>query len=489
MVNVYKGKGNALECSSYRGIKLLEHVLKVLERVIEARLRKTVKIDEMQFGFCPGKGTTDAIFIVRQVQEKFLGKQKEMWMAFVDLEKAFDRVPREVLWWALRHVGVEEWMVNVIKSLYEGVTTAVRRNGEESESFEVKVGVHQGSVLSPILFNIVMQAIADNFKKGLPWELLYADDLVLLAESRLELEERLTEWMARLKEKGLRVNIGKTKVMNCKVGVGQVENSGKYLCGVCREGVGDNAIRCTSCKKWIHKRCSRVVGRLAKVAKVGDFKCRNCSGDGVKVVDEVRQVVLGAREELEVVDKFCYLGDVIGKGGGAEEASRARVRCAWGKFRDLRGLLTARGASLKVKGKIYRACVQRVLVYGSETWPMKAVDMRRLVRTENSMVRWMSGVTLKDRRKSEELRRGLGIESVDSVVSRGMLRWFGHVERKEADDWVSKCRHLEVGGGVRKGGNRKTWMKCVKDDMRKRGLKKEDAQDRTYWRDSIVGNV
>ena len=186
MVNVYKGKGNALECSSYRGIKLLEHVLKVLERVIEARLRKTVKIDEMQFGFCPGKGTTDAIFIVRQVQEKFLGKQKEMWMAFVDLEKAFDRVPREVLWWALRHVGVEEWMVNVIKSLYEGVTTAVRRNGEESESFEVKVGVHQGSVLSPILFNIVMQAIADNFKKGLPWELLYADDLVLLAESRLE---------------------------------------------------------------------------------------------------------------------------------------------------------------------------------------------------------------------------------------------------------------------------------------------------------------
>src|SRR5437899_221963 len=274
MVNVYKGKGNALECSSYRGIKLLEPVLKVLERVIEARLRKTVKVDEMLFEFCPGKGTTDAIFIVRQVQEKFLGKQKELWMAFVDLEKAFDRVPHEVLWWALRHVGVEEWMVNVIKSMYDGVTTAVKRNGEESESFEVKMGVHQGSVLSPILFNIVMQAIADNFKKDLPWELLYADDLVLLAESRLELEKRLTEWMARLKEKGLRVNIGKTKVMNCKVGGGQVENSGKYPCGVCRSGVGDNAIECTSCKKWIHKKCSRVVGRLKKG---GDFKCSKCS--------------------------------------------------------------------------------------------------------------------------------------------------------------------------------------------------------------------
>ena len=118
------------------------------------------------------------------------------------------------------------------------------------------------------------------------------------------MEKRRTEWMARLKEKGLRVNIGKIKVMNCKVGVGQVENLGKYPCEVCREGVGGNSICCTSCKKWIHTRCSRVVGSLAKVAKMGDFKCRNCSGDGVKVVDGVRQVVLGAMEELEVVHKF-----------------------------------------------------------------------------------------------------------------------------------------------------------------------------------------
>ena len=79
---------------------------------------------------------------------------------------------------------------------------------------------------------------------------------------------------------------------------------------------------------------------------------------------------------MEVVDKFCYLGDVIGKGGGAEEASRARVRCAWEKFRDLRRLLAARGASLRVKEKIYRACVQRVLVYGSETWPIKSNQIK-----------------------------------------------------------------------------------------------------------------
>ena len=118
-------------------------------------------------------------------------------------------------------------------------------------------------------------------------------------------------------------------------------------------------------------------------------------------------------------------------------------------------------------------------MYGSETWPMKADDMQRLVRTENNMVRWMSGVTLKDKRSSEELRCGLGIVGVDRVVRRGRLRWFEHVERKDADDLVSKCRNFEVVGGVRKGRPRKTWMERVKEDMKECGLKKEDAQDRS----------
>jgi len=87
ITSVYKGKGDALECSSYRGIKLLEHAMKVFERVIERRQRSTVQIDEMQFGFRPGRGTTDAIFVVRQLQEKYMEKKKDLWMAFVDLGK------------------------------------------------------------------------------------------------------------------------------------------------------------------------------------------------------------------------------------------------------------------------------------------------------------------------------------------------------------------------------------------------------------------
>ena len=91
LVPIYKGKGGVLECSSSRGIKLLEHGMKVAERVLERRLRQAVEIDKMQFGFKPGTGTSDAIFIARQLQERYRGKHRELWWVFVDLEKAFDR--------------------------------------------------------------------------------------------------------------------------------------------------------------------------------------------------------------------------------------------------------------------------------------------------------------------------------------------------------------------------------------------------------------
>ena len=158
MTAIYKGKGDALECGSYRGVKLLEHVMKVMEHILETRLRKLIVIDDMQFGILPGRGTTDAIFILRQVQESFLAKKKDLWLAFVDLEKAFDRVPREVVWWALRRMDVPEGLLQVIKLMYVSVTTSVKHNGGESRFFEVKVGVHEGSVLSPILFIIVLEA-------------------------------------------------------------------------------------------------------------------------------------------------------------------------------------------------------------------------------------------------------------------------------------------------------------------------------------------
>ena len=244
MVNVYKGMGDALTCGSYRGIKLLEHAMKVLEKVIEGFVRKIVKIDSMQFGFMAGRSTTDTIFIVRQLQEKYLAKNKDLWMAFVDLEKAFDRVPREVVWWALRYLGVDEWIVSVIKAMYEDASTKVRMNRRESRAFNVEVGVHQGSVLSPLLFIIMLEALSREFREGLSMKLLYADDLVLISETKELLLKKVRNWKEGMEKKGLRVNAGKTNVIWCQVSKGQAEDSSEHPCGVCRKRVGDNSILC-----------------------------------------------------------------------------------------------------------------------------------------------------------------------------------------------------------------------------------------------------
>ena len=151
----------------------------------------TVSIDDSQFGFVPGRGTTDAIFVVRQLQEKYLAANKRLYMAFVDLEKAFDRVPRKVIWWALRKLGVDEWIVHLVQGMYSNARSRVPVGEGFSEEFEVKVGVHQGSVLSPLLFIIVLEALSREFRCGVPWEDLYADDLVIIAESLEECVRRI----------------------------------------------------------------------------------------------------------------------------------------------------------------------------------------------------------------------------------------------------------------------------------------------------------
>ena len=93
----------------------------------------------------PGCSTTDVIYILRQMQEKYLIRKRKIYFAFVDLEKTFDQVPRSVLWWAMRKLGIDNWIVRLVKVMYDGANSRVRVNGCFSERFEVTVGVHQGS--------------------------------------------------------------------------------------------------------------------------------------------------------------------------------------------------------------------------------------------------------------------------------------------------------------------------------------------------------
>jgi len=106
------------------------------------------------------------------MQKKFRAKGKKLHFGFVDLEEAFDSVPREVIRWAMHKFGVEEWLVLAVMSRYTGAKTVVRTVYGNSNGFDVKVGMHQGSALSCLLFVIVIEALSREFRVALPWEML-----------------------------------------------------------------------------------------------------------------------------------------------------------------------------------------------------------------------------------------------------------------------------------------------------------------------------
>jgi hypothetical protein len=168
LVPLYKNKGDIQDCTNYRGIKLVSHTMKLWERVIESRLRKVVMISENQFGFMPGRSTMEAIHLLRQLIERYSERNKDLHMVFIDLEKAYDRVPRDVLWWTMMKKGVSLKYISIIKDMYEGVVTNVRTCGGVTTNFPITVGLHQGSALSPFLFVIVMDELTRSIQENMP---------------------------------------------------------------------------------------------------------------------------------------------------------------------------------------------------------------------------------------------------------------------------------------------------------------------------------
>ena len=126
---------------------------------------------------------------------------------------------------------MDEWIVRLVQGMYSNARSRVRVGGGYSEEFEMKVGVHKGSVLSPLLFIIVLEALSREFRCGVPWEDLYADDLVIIAELMEECVRRLLTWKGAMEEKGQRVNAGKTEIMICGTGLisGRVQASSYVL--------------------------------------------------------------------------------------------------------------------------------------------------------------------------------------------------------------------------------------------------------------------
>ena len=137
-------------------------------------------------------------------------------------------------------------------------------------------------------------------------------------------------------------------------------------------------------------------------------------------------------------------------------------------------LLTNKDVSLIMRGRLCSSCVRSSMLHGSETWPVRKENVVALQRAEMRMVRWMCGVELKDRLPSKELRERLGVDDIALVLQQNRLRWYGHVLRKDDDDWVKKCMEYEVAGSRPKGRPKRTLKEVVREDCQARKLEKGD---------------
>ena len=187
----------------------------IWERIIDRRLREETSIGEDQFGFMPGRGTTDAIFAARQVIEKHRELQKELHLLFIDLDKAYDRVPRQEVWMCLMEQGVPEKYVRLVKDTYEDARTQVKTSIGLTGKITVTVGLHQGSSLRPYLFDMILGVMGRGSKGQPRWCMLFADDIVLCSTRRDHVERKHEEWRIAMEERGLKISRRKTEYLGC----------------------------------------------------------------------------------------------------------------------------------------------------------------------------------------------------------------------------------------------------------------------------------
>ena len=339
--------------------------------------------------------------------------------------------------------------------LHRAVSVLVR-GSVSSEGFEV-VGVHQGSLLSLLLFIIVLEALSHKFCSGVPWEDLYTNDLVIIAESLEECVRRLLTWKEAMEEKGLRVNAGKTKIIVCGMGLDLLQSSGKFLCTICCTGVGSNSIFCNSCKHWVHKKCSG----LKRLTKDPDYRCTWCQGTAHPLDGRPHREVKVGPVKLEVVASFCFLGDMLSAAGGCELPTTTCVKTAWKKFKELLPVLFSHHLSFKTGGRMHSSCVWSAMLHARETWPLTNPNLQRLQWNDRAMIRQICNVKPQDivTTRSNELHVlvRLGIEDLDLILKEWRLRWYGHVEHSSGA--IKTAFHIQVDGGPRWHGS--SWQRGI----------------------------
>ncbi|KAK3520218.1 hypothetical protein QTP70_019360 [Hemibagrus guttatus] len=366
-------KGDRRVCSNYRGITLLSLPGKVYSRVLERRVRPLVepRIQEEQCGFRPSRGTLDQLYTLHRVLEGSWEFAQPVHMCFVDLEKAFDRVPRGILWEVLWEYGVRGPLLRAVRSLYNRSRSLVHIASCKSDLFPVHVGLRQGCPLSPVLFIVFMDRISRRSQglEGVRFgdhrisSLIFADDVVLLASSGLDLQHALGHFAAECEAAGMRVSTSKSEAM--------VLDRKKVACTL----------------------------------QVGG-------------------------EVLPQVEELKYLGVLFTSEGRMDCEIDRRIGAAAAVMQSMyRSVVVKKELSRKAKLSIYQSIYAPTLTYGHELWVMTERVGSQIQAAEMSFLHRVAGCSLRDRVRSFVTREELGVELLLLHIERGQLRWLGHLFR------------------------------------------------------------
>ena len=364
-------------------------VTKLILSVLLQRIRRSVtpEISDVQCGFVKDKGTRNATFILRQLAERSIEHQQDMYLCFLDYSKAFDRVRHEPLLEILQSLDIDGKDLRILRNLYWDQTAAVRIDDELSGWAKIQRGVRQGCVISPDLFSLYSESILRHLDSctGITVggrqlsNLRYADDTVLLATSKEDLQKLLEIVINESEKLGLNLNAKKTFSMVI---------SGKEVIPTC-------------------------------------------------------DLTIGAASVTQV-DKFSYLGSWITSTGRSWCDIRSRIAQSKQAFIKLDSVLSSNTITLKTRQRILKAYVWSVLLYGCESWTICPKMEKRINSAEIWFVRKMLGVIWKDRVSNEEIwtRSGCTKGLLMETIMERQMTFLGHIYRQRG------IEHLVLTGRI-----------------------------------------
>ena len=455
IVTLYKNKGDRSDCNNYRGISLLNIVGKVFARVALARLHLLAErvYPESQCGFRTARSTVDMIFTLRQLQEKCREQRRPLYLAFVDLTKAFDLISRDGLFKLLVKIGCPPKLLAIIKSFHDNTQGSVCWEGETSEAFPIRSGVKQGCVLAPtlfgIFFSVVLSAAFGSCSEGvylhtradgklfnlarlraktkvnsvLLREMLFADDAALASHTEPGLQVLMDRLSSACKEFGLTISIKKTNVMGQDV--------------------------------------------------------------------EAPLSISIDNQTLECVNTFTYLGSTISSDLQLEKELNTRLaRAATVMAKLSQRVWTNNHLSVRTKLQVYQACVISTLLYGSEAWTTYTRHEKQLNSFHLRCLRRILGISWQDKIPNTEVLERAQSTSMFSMLSQRRLRWLGHVHRMDSSRLPRAVLYGELSTGSRPLGRPRLRFKDVcKRDMKQAGMDhnnwEDAAKERGVWRQMV----